>query len=107
MKKTISKQSQKKIEYTQIQLDQGTADGYLIPLSNTPLILVTTNKGYVMCGYLNMTTANKLGDIAGRVSGVHTIDDFLKAPIVELSDAAEKQGLTKGITAHDFLNKLV
>jgi uncharacterized protein YunC (DUF1805 family) len=89
-----------------IQLDTGVADGYLIDLGNAPLILIKTKCGYVMCGYLNIAASNKLGDIAGRVTGVKTFDDVLNAKIVEVSENAKKNGLTEGMMARDFLNKI-
>jgi len=33
------------------------------------LVLVVAEKGYVICGYLNMETAEKLGDCAAVVTG--------------------------------------
>jgi len=90
-----------------IALEKGEVIGYYIDLGNAPLILIQTKKGYVMCGYLNMNAANKLGDIAGKVTGVKTFDDVLNAPLVEISENAKKVGLKEGMNARDFLNKLL
>ncbi len=60
-----------------------------------------------MCGYLNMNTANKLGDIAGKVTGVKTFDDMLNATVIEVSENAKKEGLTEGMNAQDFLKNLL
>jgi len=90
-----------------IELDKGQAEGFHIDLDNAPLILVKARKGYVMCGYLNMNAANKLGDIAGRVTGVKSFEDVLNAEILEISDNAKKVGLTAGMKGRDFLNKLM
>lgn len=92
---------------TQIELDKGQATGYLIELGNAPLILIKAKKGYVMCGYLNMNAANKMGDIAGRVTGVKSFDDVLNADIVEVSENAKKISLKEGIKARDFLNAIM
>jgi len=89
-----------------IELDYDDVVGYQIDLDNAPLILIKARKGYVMCGYLNMDVANKLGDIAGKVSDVKNFDDLLKANIIEVSEKAKKKGLKPGIQAKDFLNKL-
>ena len=62
-----------------------------ISLQKASLILIKSNNGYIMCGYLNMDIANKLGDIAAKVTGVQTIDEALDATIVELSDNAIKR----------------
>ena len=90
-----------------IELDKGQAEGFRINLDNAPLILVKAKKGYVMCGYLNMNAANKLGDIAGRVTGVKSFEDVLNAEILEVSDNAKKVGLKVGMKGRDFLNKLM
>jgi uncharacterized protein YunC (DUF1805 family) len=90
-----------------IQLDKGNAMGYLIELDNAPLILIKAKKGYIMCGYLNINTANKVGDVAGRVTGVKNFEDVLKAKIVELTENAKKIGLYEGMNAKDFLNILM
>ena len=89
-----------------IELDNGDVIGYDIDLGNAPLVLIKARKGYVMCGYLNMDIADKLGDIAGKVTGVKTIDDALNANIIEVSEKAKKKGLKTGMKVKDFLNKL-
>jgi uncharacterized protein YunC (DUF1805 family) len=101
--RTIGAERMEKI----IQLDKGKAEGFLIELDNAPLILIKAKKGYVMCGYLNMNAANKLGDIAGRVTKVKSFEDVLNAEILEISDNAKKAGLAAGMRGKDFLNKLV
>jgi len=92
---------------TQIELDKGQATGFIIQLGTAPLILIKAKKGYVMCGYLNMNAANKLGDVAGRVTGVKSFDDVLNADIVELSENAKNIGLKEGMKARDFLNAIM
>jgi len=90
-----------------IKLEKGQVVGYLIELGNAPLIIVQAKQGYVMCGYLNINTANKLGDIAGKVTGVKSFDDTLNAKIIEVSENAKKIGLNEGMNAKDFLNMLI
>jgi len=90
-----------------IPLVHGEAMGYVLDLGNAPLLIIKANNGYVMCGYLNMTAANKVGDIAGRVTGVKTFEDVLSAKIVEVSDKARQQGLKEGMSAKDFLDQLL
>ena len=89
-----------------LKLKKGQLTGYCIDLGKAPLIILQARKGYLMCGYLNMSTANKLGDIAGKVTGVKTYDDMLNAPVIEVSENAKKEGLTEGMNARDFLKKL-
>jgi len=90
-----------------IPLQNGEAMGYVLDLGNAPLLIIQVKHGYIMCGYLNMAAANKLGDIAGRVTGVKTFEDVLNAKIVEVSDQARQQGLKEGMSGKDFLNTLL
>ena len=92
---------------TLIELDKGKATGFLIELGAAPLILIKVKKGYVMCGYLNINTANKFGDIAAKVTKVKSFDDVLNADVVEVSDNAKKIGLKEGMKARDFLNAIM
>jgi len=95
------------MEKSIIELDNGDVVGYSIDLDNAPLILIKARKGYVMCGYLNMDVANKLGDIAGKVTGVKNFDDVLNTSIVEVSEKARKKGLKTGMKGKEFLNRLI
>jgi uncharacterized protein YunC (DUF1805 family) len=67
--------------------------GVEIELPGAPLVVVTGKAGFVMCGYLNIEVADKLGVAAAMVRGVKTIDDLLKAPVQAVSKAAEAKGV--------------
>jgi len=90
-----------------ISLGKGEATGYCIDLGKAPLLIIQAKKGYVMCGYLNINAANKMGDIAGKVTGVKTFDDMLNADVVEVSENAKLAGLKEGMNAKDFLNAIL
>ena len=90
-----------------ISLEKGEATGYCIDLGKAPLLIIQAKKGYVMCGYLNMNAADKIGDIAGKVTGVKTFDDMLNADVVEVSENAKLAGLKEGMNTKDFLNTLL
>ena len=90
-----------------IVLEKGEATGHCIYLGKAPLLIIQVQKGFVMCGYLNMNAANKIGDIAGRVTGVKTFDDMLNADVVEVSENAKLAGLKQGMNVKDFLNALL
>jgi uncharacterized protein YunC (DUF1805 family) len=70
------------------------------------LLMIIGAKGYVMCGYLNINTAQKLGDAACMVTGVKTIDDVLNADIVALTAEAQKLGIEMGMPVKDVLKRL-
>lgn len=90
-----------------IRIEKGMVTGYTIDLGNSPLLVIKAKKGYIMCGYLNIQTANMLGDIAGKVTGVRTIQDMLKQTIVEASEKAQQAGLRTAMNARTFLNELL
>lgn len=70
------------------------------------LLLITGPKGYVMCGYLNINTAQKMGDVACIVTGVKTIEDVLASKIVALTSHAQMLGIEMGMPVYDVLKKL-
>ncbi len=67
-----------------------------IDMWGAPLVMIKGKKGYVMCGYLNIATADKLGDFAVRVTGVKDLDSVLASKVVECSAAASRAGIKQG-----------
>ncbi len=92
---------------SEIRLKNGIVTGSLIKLQNKPLIIINSKNGYLMCGYLDVNVANKHGDIAGKVTGIDNFEEALNAKIIELSVAAKKLGLKKGVTGRYFLNSIM
>ncbi len=91
----------------EVKLKKGMAEGYEIQLTNTRLVFVLTKKGYVMCGYLDLTTADKVGDIAALVRGVSTVEELLKATVQGVSAAAKQLGVELGMTGEAALEKML
>lgn len=71
-----------------------------------PLILIKGEKGFVMCGYLNLESAQKLGAIAVIVTGVNNFEDVLDAEIKSVTEKARKLGLEPGMIVKDVISKL-
>ncbi|MCZ7383146.1 MAG: DUF1805 domain-containing protein [Candidatus Methanoperedens sp.] len=90
----------------QIKLDKGSALGLKMDMENAPLLVIRAGCGFVMCGYLNMDIANKLGDVAVRVTGVRSFEEVLNAKAQDVSLAAKSLGIIVGMTAKDALNKM-
>lgn len=61
-----------------------------------PLLLVKGGKGFVMCGYLNIEAAERLGATAAVVSGVKSFEDVLNAEIKSATTKAKALGLVPG-----------
>ena len=87
----------------QIKLKNGIALGLKFEMHHVPLIVVKAERGFVMCGYLDMSTAEKLGDVAVRVSGVNTFEDVLNAEVRSITPKAKELGITLGMQAKDAL----
>jgi uncharacterized protein YunC (DUF1805 family) len=82
-----------------------------VQLPKTNLLVVTSEKGYIMCGALDVGLLNeKLQDrkiIAGRAVGVKTIDQLLDAPLESITIEAQNIGITKGMIGREALLKMV
>lgn len=91
----------------EIKLEKGSALGLKLDMEHAPLLVIRAAKGFVMCGYLNVEVANKLGDAAVRVTGVRTFEDVLNAKAVDVSEAAKKLGITIGMPAREALEKML
>ncbi len=91
----------------QIELENGSALGIKVDMEHAPLLVIRAKKGFVMCGYLNIDVASKLGDVAVRVTGVKTFEDVLNAKAVEVSEAAKKLGISVGMSAGEALTKML
>lgn len=84
----------------------GAWTGIKINLQNAPLLLIVAEKGYVMCGYLNIEAAEKLGDACCMVSGVADFEEVLCAKIVKASSKANKLGVKEGMVCEEALKLL-
>jgi uncharacterized protein YunC (DUF1805 family) len=75
------------IETKNIKIDRKNAVGVKVDLEGAPLLLIIAPKGYVMCGYLNLETAEKFGQVAAIVTGVKSFDDILSAKVAKIGRA--------------------
>lgn len=71
-----------------------------------PLLLIKGDKGFVMCGFLNMEAAERLGAAAAMVSGVKTFEDVLDAEIKAATTKAKERGVQIGGKVRDEIAKL-
>ena len=77
-----------------------------VPMAKAPLLLLKGKKGFVMCGYLNLDAANKLGDCAVRVSGVSDLRTLLDSKAAGVSEEAKKLGISEGQKVSEFVQLL-
>jgi uncharacterized protein YunC (DUF1805 family) len=71
-----------------------------------PLLLIIAEKGFVMCGFLNIDAAEKLSVTAAMVSGVKTFDDVLNAQIKAMTAKAKGSGVEAGMKGAEALKHM-
>lgn len=81
--------------------------GVEVKLPKTTLLSISTDKGYIMCGALDVGLLNEtLSDrriIAARAVGVRTLPQLLSAPMESVTIEAEKLGIVPGMTGAEAL----
>jgi len=96
------------IEVTTIKLDGKACMGMRVDLPDgPPLLLVVADKGFVMCGFLNMETAERLGVAAAMVSGVKTFEDVLDAQVKAATNKANSLGVEVGAKGSEALKRMI
>ena len=72
-------------------------------LGQKNLVVLRGERGYVMCGYLDLAVANKFKEVAIKVTGVATIADALAASVHSCTLPALKIGIRPGQRVRDAL----
>lgn len=95
------------IRVGKLKVDGKTAMGLKVDLPDSPpLVAVIGEKGFVMCGFLNVDVAERLGVTAAMVSGVKTFDDMLNAEIKAVTSEAEVKGIRQGMKGREAVKLL-
>ncbi|KQL37277.1 YunC family protein [Psychrobacillus sp. FJAT-21963] len=99
------------IEMYPIDIEGHTFIAVSVELPKTNLLTVSNEKGYIMCGALDVALLNeKLKDrkvIAGRAVGVKTIEQLINAPLESITFQAEELGITEGMIGREALLKMI
>jgi uncharacterized protein YunC (DUF1805 family) len=94
-----------------VEIDGRTALGIEVKLPKTTLLAITTDKGYIMCGALDVGLLNeRLRDrniIAGRAVGVRTLEELLAAPLESVTHQAETLGIHTGMQGREAILKMM
>jgi uncharacterized protein YunC (DUF1805 family) len=77
-----------------------------LPNSSAPLLLIRAEKGFVMCGFLNIEAAEKLGVTAAMVSGVKTFEDVLDAQVKAVTSKAKSLGIEIEMKGAEALRRM-
>ena len=92
------------ISVTTLRIDGKSFMGLRTDLPDSPpLLLIMGEKGFVMCGFLNVESAEKLGVTAAVVSGVKTFDDVLNGQVKAVTSKAKNLGIEVGMKGADAL----
>ncbi|WP_027410065.1 YunC family protein [Anoxybacteroides tepidamans] len=98
------------IDVKPIIIDNYSFIAVSVQLPKTNLLAVASEKGYIMCGALDVALLNeKLKErkiIAARAVGVRTIEQLLDAPLESVTEAAEELGIQVGMKGKDALLKM-
>lgn len=90
-----------------VEVNGVQATAITVELPRTSLVIVTTDRGYIMCGALDVDLLNtrlaERGIIAGRALGVKTVEQLLDAPLADVTDAARALGIVPGMTGRDAI----
>lgn len=89
-----------------IEIDGRKYSAFESELGNMKLIVIKAKRGYIACSYINQETAQKVGDVAGFVAGVKTIDDMLRAKLRSATTWAEDIGIREGMSVRKALEIL-
>ncbi|MFB5677780.1 YunC family protein [Paenibacillus terreus] len=94
-----------------IQVGEHTFIGVEVKLPKTTLISISNDRGYIMCGALDVGLLNdRLADrkiIAARAVGVRTLKELLEAPMESVTAEAEALGIHPGLPGYEALLKMV
>jgi len=86
------------ITVSPIRIGERSVTGLRVELPDSPpLLLIVAEKGFVMCGYLNVEVAEGLGVCAATVSGVKSFEDVLEAEVKAVTTKAQKLGIKTGM----------
>jgi len=95
------------ISIMSVKVYDKTCLGLKVELPDSPpLLLVVAERGFVMCGFLNVEAAEKLDVAAAVVSGVKSFEDVLNANVKAATSKAEALGVSVGMKGADALKCL-
>jgi len=91
-----------------VKIDGKTGLGLRVELPDSPpMLLIIAAKGFVMCGYLNVDAAERLGVAAAVVSGVKSFEDVLNAQVKAVTSKAKSFGVEVGMKGVEALKYML
>jgi len=72
-----------------------------------PLLLIVAKCGFVMCGFLDVGAAEKLGVVAAVVRGVKTFQHVLDGRVVAATAKAKALGVSEEMKGAEALKQMM
>lgn len=95
------------ISIMSVKVNDETCLGVRVELPDSPpLLLVVADKGFIMCGFLNVDVAEKLGVAAAVVSGVKSFEDVLNTEVKAITSKATDLSVSVGMKGLDALRRM-
>lgn len=76
-------------------------------MPGAPLLVARAANGFVMCGFLDIRSADKFQCAAAVVRGVKDVDELLVKTVTDVSASAAALGVTVGMTGRQALEKFL
>ncbi len=95
------------LESKKISIGESFVLAISLKLLEKNLLVIRGNKGYIMCGYLDLNTADKFAEVAVKIKGPNTIEEALEAKVDSCSKGAEELGIYKNQDVKDVLKIIV
>lgn len=90
-----------------IKIGTGRVEAYALQLGEKSLVLLRGTRGFIMCGYLNLSAAKRFKDAAIKITGVRTIADALNARVHSCTPRARRLGVCRGQPVKETLRLIV
>ncbi|MDD5044415.1 MAG: DUF1805 domain-containing protein [Candidatus Omnitrophica bacterium] len=95
------------VKYKKIKVGEKYIEALWVKLLSKNFILLRGSKGYAMCGYLDLKTAEKFKDAAIKIVGVANFRQALNAKVHSLTQPARKLGIYAGQPIKEALKIIV
>ncbi len=89
-----------------IEIQGKKALGVVIELGKAPIVFIRADLGFMMCGFLDISVANNIGETCAKVRGVASLDEILEKKVVEVSEEAMKLGVRQGMSGKEALLRM-
>ena len=91
------------LQNKKIKIGKKSVEAILFKLASKNLIVIKGKKGYIMCGYLNLKTAEKFKEVAVKITGISTLRDAINSRVHSATRQASRLGIHKGQAVKEVL----